>query len=316
MHHSAQGRISGDIAKGIAVITLMFAASVYVPFIGFVCAMLIPLPVLFYRSKLGRQAGLMISGLAIIVMIILLGNISFDLFLLIELMLLGFALSEIFEHDLSIEKTVLYSCCIVLFTGSIAVIFYCNMSDINLYNVVSEYVKQNLELTIALYEDMGLPEESLYVISSTVDTIQYILVRIIPALIVVSTLFVSWACILLSKPLLQAGKLFYPDFGSLNIWKAPEFLVWVVILSGVMLLLPYTYLKILGLNALIVLMSIYFFVGIAIISFLFEKKGFPRMLRFILYSIMAFQQIILILVIGLGFFDTWLNFRKLEIGES
>ena len=316
MRQSAQGRISGDIAKGIAVITLMFAASVYVPFIGFVCAMLIPLPVLFYRSKLGRQAFLIITGLAIIVMIILLGNLSFDLFLLIELMLLGFALSEIFELDLSIEKTVLYASCIVLLTGSIAVIFYCNMSDINLYTVVSEYVQKNLELTIALYEDMGLPEESLYAISNTVDKLQYILVRIIPALIVVSILFVSWTCILLSKPLLQAGKLFYPDFGSLNTWKAPEFLVWVVILSGVMLLLPSTYLKILGLNGLIILMSIYFFVGIAIVSFLFEKKGLPRMLRFILYSIMAFQQIILLLVIGLGFFDTWLNFRKLEIEKK
>ena len=316
MRQSAQGRISGDIAKGIAVITLMFAASVYVPFIGFVCAMLIPLPVLFYRSKIGRQACLIITGLAIIVMIILLGNLSFDLFLLIELMLLGFALSEIFELDLSIEKTVLYACCIVLLTGSIVVIFYCNISDINLYNVVSEYVQKNLELTIALYEDMGLPEESLYAISNTLDKLQYILVRIIPALIVVSTLFISWTCILLSKPLLQAGKLFYPDFGSLNRWKAPEFLVWVVILSGVMLLLPYTYLKILGLNGLIILMSIYFFVGIAIVSFLFEKKGLPRMLRFILYSIMAFQQIILLLVIGLGFFDTWLNFRKLEIEKK
>jgi uncharacterized protein YybS (DUF2232 family) len=316
VHHSAQGRISGDIAKGIAVITLMFAASVYVPFIGFVCAMLIPLPVLFYRSKLGRPAGLIISGLAIIVMIILMGKISFDLFLLTELMLLGFALSEMFELDLSIEKTVLYSCCIVLFTGSIAVIFYCNISDINLYKVVSEYIKQNLELTIAFYEDMGLPEESLYAISSTVDTVQYILLRIIPALIVVSILFVCWVCILLSKPLLQAGKLFYPNFGSLNMWRAPEVLVWVVILSGVMLLLPYASLKILGLNILIVLMSIYFFVGIAIISFFFEKKGLPRILRFIFYSIMAFQQIILILVIGLGFFDIWLNFRKLGIRES
>ncbi len=316
MFRTPQVRIYGDIAKGIAVITLMFAATVYVPFMGFVCAILMPLPVIFYRSKLGRQPGMIISGLAIIVIITLIGSISFDMFLLIELMLLGFVLSEVFELDLSIEKTALYPCCAVWLTGSIALLFYCSIFDVDISNVVSEYVKKNLELTIAVYEEMGLPEESLYAISKAINKLQYIFVRIIPALIVVSTLFISWACILLSKPMLKAGKLFYPNFGSLNIWEAPEFMVWIVIMFGVMLLLPGTLLKLLGLNGIIILMSIYFFAGIAIVSFFFEKKKLPRMLRFVLYSIMAFQQIVLFLLIGLGFFDTWLNVRKLETGKT
>jgi len=305
------GKISRDIAKGLAIITLMFAAGVYVPFIGFLCTILIPLPVLFYRSKLGRQAGLIIPGLAIIVTILLLGNISIDLFLLIELMLLGFVLSEILELNLSIEKTILYSSCIVLFTGFTIVLFYCSMFDINPYAVISEYIIKNLELTIALYEDMGISEESLYIMSNAIDKLQYILVRIVPALIIAVTLFLIWTCILLSKPMLRAGKLFYPDFGSLNIWKAPEYLVWGVIVSGLMLLLPWNAFKILGINCIIILMVIYFFAGIAIVSFFFEKKGFPRILKSILYCMLALQQIILLLVIGLGFFDTWLNFRKL-----
>ncbi len=316
MFRNPQVRIYGDIAKGIAVITLMFAATVYVPFMGLVCAILMPLPVIFYRSKLGRQPGMIISGLAIIIIITLTGSISFDMFLLIELMLLGFVLSEVFELDLSIEKTALYPCCAVWLTGVIALLFYCSIFNVDISTVVSEYVKKNLELTIAVYEEMGLPEESLYAISKAIDMLQYVFVRIIPALIVVSTLFISWVCILLSKPMLKAGKLFYPDFGSLKTWKAPEFMVWIVIIFGIMLLLPGTLLKLLGLNGIIMLMSIYFFAGIAIVSFFFEKKKLPRMLRFVLYAIMAFQQIILFLLIGLGFFDTWLNVRKLDTGET
>lgn len=312
MLQPAQVRISGNIAKAFALITLMLTVSVYVPVIGSVCTMLIPLPVLFYRSKLGRQAGLIISGLAIIVMIILLGGISIDLFLIIGLMLLGFILTEILELNLSIEKTVLYSCGIVLLTSFAAVIFYCNMFDINLYVVVSEYIIKNLKLTIALYEEMGLSEESLYIISNSVEKLQYILVRILPALIIVSTLFTSWICLLLARPLFKTHKLFYPDFGSLNLWKAPECLVWGAIISGTMLLLPNITLKILGINGIIIFMSIYFLDGIAITSFFFEKKKFPRMLRCFLYGIIALQQIVLLLVIGIGFFDTWLNLRKLE----
>jgi len=36
------------------------------------------------------------------------------------------------------------------------------------------------------------------------------------------------------------------------------------------------------------------------------------MIRFFLYSLIALQQMVLLLVIGLGFFDMWLNFRRLD----
>jgi uncharacterized protein YybS (DUF2232 family) len=58
-------------------------------------------------------------------------------------------------------------------------------------------------------------------------------------------------------------------------------------------------------------MSVYFFQGIAIVSFYFNKKKFPRMIRIFLYTLVAVQQLVLLAVIGLGFFDMWFNFRKL-----
>jgi uncharacterized protein YybS (DUF2232 family) len=57
---------------------------------------------------------------------------------------------------------------------------------------------------------------------------------------------------------------------------------------------------------------VYFFQGIAVVSYFFNKKRFPRTLRIFLYSLIAIQQIILLLIIGLGIFDMWLNFRKLN----
>ena len=58
-------------------------------------------------------------------------------------------------------------------------------------------------------------------------------------------------------------------------------------------------------------MSVYFFQGIAIVSFYFNKKQFPRVIRIFLYTLIAIQQLVLLAVIGLGFFDMWFNFRKL-----
>ena len=101
----------------------------------------------------------------------------------------------------------------------------------------------------------------------------------------------------------------YPDFGRLNQWKAPEHLVWAVIASGILLLVGDSGLSIIGINGLIILMMIYFFQGIAIVSFYLEKKQLPRFLRILLYGLIAMQQLLLLLVIAVGFFDTWIDFR-------
>lgn len=313
MPRTGQGDISKDILSGIAITTLIFAVSVYMPIIGFISALFIPLPTLFYRSKLGRKTGAIIPVLTILLMTVFLGGVSIDILFFFELLLLGFILSELFELDLTVEKTMLYASSFVVLTGIVCLLFYSQVSNTGIIALVSEYVAKNLELTLALYENMGVSAENIQMISASLNNIQYVLVRIIPAIVVTSTFFVSWSCLLIAKPMLKSRKLFYPAFGSLNLWKAPESLVWGVIGSGVMLILPYKTLKIIGLNILLVLMTIYFFQGIAIVSFYFEKKQFSRMLRFVLYSLIALQQIVLLVVIGLGIFDMWLNFRKLEI---
>ncbi len=312
---TVQGDIFKDILSGTAITILIFVVSVYMPIIGFFCALFIPLPTLFYRLKLGRKNGAIVPIITIILMVAILGRISIDLLFFIELLLLGFVLSELIELDLSIEKTILFACSSVIVTGIVSLIFYSNLSDKGIYAFVSEYVAKNLELTLELYKNMGVSQDSIQMISNSMQNIQYVLVRMIPALVIASTFFVSWTSLLVSKPLLLNRDLFYPAFGSLNLWKAPESLVWTIIGCGLLLLLPSKAFKIIGLNGILVLMTIYFFQGIAIVSFYFEKKRFPRILRFILYSLIALQQIILLVVIGIGFFDMWLNFRKLEFNN-
>ncbi len=302
--------LSKDIATGITITCLIFAVSMYLPVIGSFIAILIPLPTLFFRSKLGRMPGMIIPVLTILILIVITGSISFNVIFFLELLLLGFVLSELFELNLSVEKTMIYACGAVLISGIIFLFFLSNISSIGLIALISEYVAKNLELTMVLYKNIGMPEENIRLISDSLEKIQYVLVRIIPALAIASSLIVVWTNLLISKPILKIKKLSYPEFGSLNQWKAPEFLVWFAIGCGVLLLIPNHILKLIGLNGILVMMAVYFFQGIAIVSFYFETKNFPRMLRILLYGIIFLQQLILLLLIALGFFDIWLDFRK------
>jgi uncharacterized protein YybS (DUF2232 family) len=276
-----------------------------------VAALFIPLPILFYRLRLGRINGLVIPVISSLVMVVFIGGISLDILFFAGLLLIGFILGELFELNLSIEKTTLYASGSVVVSGLISLIISSMLTGEGVFTIVSNYVATNLELTLVLYQSMGMSQENVQLISQSLDKIQHVLVTIIPALVSTSTLFVAWISILLAKPVLVSRSLYYPDFGPLNLWKAPDYLVWVVIGCALALFLPIPVIKVIGLNGLLILMAVYFFQGIAIVSYYFNKKRFPKILRVFLYTLMALQQLILLAVIGLGFFDLWINFRRL-----
>jgi uncharacterized protein YybS (DUF2232 family) len=300
-----------DIVNGVLITSLIFFVSVFIPIIGFFGALIIPLPILYYRLKLGRKNGVFIPLISGSILYIVIGGISADALFFVELLLIGFLLGELIESNYSIEKTILYATGAVLFSGLLGVIFYGVVSGQGIYAIVSEYVAKNLELTMVLYQSMGISEENVELIDRFLTDIQPLIVQIIPAMVTASTLFVTWTNILIARPVLKRRSLSYPDFGPLNLWKAPEYLVWGVIGCGVALFLPAPTINTIGQNGLLILMTVYFFQGIAIVSFYFEKKRLPRFIRFFLYTLIAVQHLILLAVIGLGFFDMWVNFRRL-----
>ena len=306
-----------DVLTGVMITMAIITVSVYMPLIGFFCSLFLPLPVLFYRSKLGRKTGLIVPGAAMTILLVLAGGISIDVVFFLEMLFLGFLLSELFEMNLSIEKTVMYACGGVLLTGVVGLVLYSNLSATGIYSLVSVYIAQNLEMTVTLYQGMGASEEFVQKFSDSLEQIQYGLIRIIPAMVTASFLLVTWSNLLMARPILKSRGLFIPEFGALKLWKAPDTLIWVLIGCGglLMLPLPSSALKIVGLNGLLVLLMVYFFQGIAIVSFFFEKKQFPRLLRVFFYTLIAIQQIVLLVVIGLGVFDMWINFRKTKSKE-
>jgi uncharacterized protein YybS (DUF2232 family) len=158
--------------------------------------------------------------------------------------------------------------------------------------------------------------ENLEALTASMDLIVAMVLQILPGLVIVGTLFLVWTNLLLARALLTSRQLLYPDFGRLNTWKAPEPLVWVTILCGFLVLAGHEGLKIVGCNGLIVMMMIYFFQGIGIAAFYFEKKQFPKPLRGILYGLIAMQQLLLVMVIAMGFFDMWVDFRRMRKVDS
>ncbi|MBW1742372.1 MAG: YybS family protein [Deltaproteobacteria bacterium] len=311
MTQIAHRPIHKEVVVAIAITTLVAMAALYLRLLGPFVGMLIPLPILFYRAKLGRSSGLLILVAASLIVASIVGRHSLvTAVFLFEVGLVGLVLPELFENNLPVEKTVAITAGVVIATGGLMLLLYSLLSATSPWMVTSNYLTKSAELAMNMYREMGASEEDVSIAAESVEGIVYIALRILPSIIVVATLFLVWTNLLLARFLFQSRQLFYPDFGRLNQWQAPEPLVWAVIASGILLLVGDSGITLIGINSLIILMMIYFFQGIAIVSFYLEKKQFPRLLRIMLYGLIAMQQLLLLLVIAVGFFDTWIDFRR------
>ncbi len=304
--------ISRDILSGIAICMLIFVATLYLPIIGFFLTCVLPLPVLFYRLKLGRTLGAVIPLAVTFLIGLVVPGITPDLFFCSALLLTGYILGEILEQQVSIEKTIGYTVGATLGICFLLLIVYTAFTGQSLLAVVSDYVEKNLEFSLQLYSEMGLSEEKTGLISSRLDMIVYYLTRMLPALLTVMMTVIAWVNTLLIRKILKKEGISFSWLGTLNRWRTVDHLVWAVILCSLLTLLPHKGAVLSAWNGLFLLMLVYFFQGIAVLAFYFDKKGFPVLLRIFFYSLIVIQQVLVLLVIGLGFFDTWLNFRKLE----
>jgi uncharacterized protein YybS (DUF2232 family) len=79
-----------------------------------------------------------------------------------------------------------------------------------------------------------------------------------------------------------------------------------------MFLPGFVLLKAFAANFLLVIAVCYFFQGLAIVAYFFNKNSVPRFVRGIVYIFIVFQQIFTLLVVGLGLFDLWADFRRLK----
>jgi len=311
-----KGRLLREISAGTVLSMLIIFATIYLPVLGFLMAMILPMPVLYFRLKLGRKPGIALTLAVFAMTFAATGGLSIDMLFYGALLLSKKKKKKCLEMRLSIEKSIIYTVASTLGVCSFAFFLYAAANGQVIVSLVSEYVSQNVKLTLSLYESMGMSQDNIQLISDSVEAIKYVLVRMTPALLIIMLTFVVWIDTLFIKKILTRKGIHLKEIEDLNQWKAPERLVWIAIFLGVLMFIPGKNMKIAAFNCIMVLMLVYFFQGIAIVSFIFEKKRLPIALKLFIYSIIAIQQILILVIVGLGFFDTWINFRKIGMNSD
>ncbi|MDX2509679.1 MAG: DUF2232 domain-containing protein [Desulfobacterales bacterium] len=301
-----------DILTGILLCMLIIVIMYSMPLIGVFAWMFLPLPVLFYRLKTGRNGSGIIIVASLVVLIVFTRNFAFNTLYFGSLLMTGFFLGEFIEKHLSIERIMLYSGLAVLGAWGVVLLIYSLSSAQGIEHLISNYVARYHALSSQLFSESAQLYPEMKIDRQMLEKASSLFVIVFPGIFINSYLTMAWLNILLIKKLLLKKGIIIKSIENLNKWKAPDQLVFGVIALSILIFLPVDVIKLIAVNCLIVLMFVYFFQGIAVVSFFFQKKSTPFALRFFFYVLIAIQPIFMFLVIGFGLFDTWINFRKLD----
>jgi len=224
----------------------------------------------------------------------------------------GVIIPEVLRRRYGIEKTVGLSV-----AGLIAVIvailaWYGQLLERGILDIVRGYVVDSIKYSIALYEEIGIPQEQIDALREGAPEVAGWIVAHGAALFLTSTTFFIWLNVLGMRTFFQGRDPSFPDFGDLACWKIPDWVVWLVIAAGVLMIVPEEIAQIVGLNAMIILLFLYLLQGLSIVQFFFRKKNIPRYLRALFYALIVLYQYLLVFISAVGLFDIWVDFRKMN----
>ena len=225
-----------------------------------------------------------------------------------------FAIAIVFSRKRSVEMAGLWGLLAIIFSAISVVIVYARIHhvapwaelkgdvsvliDSIIHNLAGASGEVNGELKSTLLGGMDLEEFK-----------HKLWVELPAAFGVFSLILVSVNLIILLR-INPAGLRFRLGLDSnwLRKWKAPDFLVWPTIIAGFFLLLDRGAVSDVAFNLFKFLMAIYALQGLSILSFFFDVWNIRGVFRALGFAIAVF--LMMPLVLSLGFFDLWFDFRS------
>jgi uncharacterized protein YybS (DUF2232 family) len=293
----------------LASSVFLFISGVSLPPLGIILLPFVPQPVLLFGFKYGIAGGLGVLAIAFLLLLIFAAKelaFLYGVFAVMAGLLLGLLgrLRSV-EHVVGVTAIAMLS-----ITAGLSYYFFGSWEL--MFQDLRAGMTQQLESAMRMQEKMGLPAESVSMLKEQAPQIVEMMLRLLPALLLLSFAFIVLINILYLGRRFPERRGGWFSLQHLREWKSPEPLVWGLIACGFALFVPGArWIGALALNLLLVIGACYFAQGLAVIAYFFNKNNVPRFLRGLTYVLIIFQQIFTLLVVGLGLFDLWGDFRRL-----
>lgn len=280
---------------------------------GMLLFFLVPVPIGYASMRGGMLIGIG-SALLACVTVLFLGGGSAMLVFALQFALPALLMAGLLRQGLAWDRAILYGTLGMVFLGAGIVLVYSVKTDQGILSLVDQYVQGEVSAALSLAEQGELTLEQAAEFRSVVEQMGDFLQGTFVAWGALVTGLMMSLQVLFLKRLAQGHYLIAGR--PLTGWKAPEFLIWPLILAGFGALFASNMLQLVALNLLVLLLPIYFLQGLAVVSFFFCQKGIPVFLRGLGYLLIAILNPLPIIVTGIGVFDMWADFRKPRLKKT
>lgn len=267
----------------------------------------VPLPAAYVHMRVGTPIGiavvLLVAGTLLAV-----GDPSGSVAYLFQFGLASALLPWLLRRGWFWDRAVAATLLTLLAVAGVVLGGYAASRGVAVSALVEGYVQGEVDTALAVYRQAEVPEQQLEDLSRVVGQMADFMVRAWPGLVTVATGAVLVLTVLLLSRL-AAGNYHLPGV-PFRLWKAPEHLVWPLILGGFGLLYADGGLRDIAINLLTVLLPVYFLQGLAVVTYYFQRRGLPPFMRGLGYLLLVVLNPLPLIVTGVGVFDLWADFRK------
>ena len=224
--------------------------------------------------------------------------------------LLPFLLRRRFSWDRAVIATAAFV--IAISVGSLAA--YTAWEGKQLGPVIDSYIQQEVDTATHLTQQAKLPADQMDEVKSMIGQMGAFLKIAYPSLgfLVIAGILLLQVVMLAA---LSRGRYVW-DQRPFQFWKAPELLIWALIIGGFAFFLGTGITRTLGVNLLIALLPIYFLQGLAVVSHFFWRRRVPPAFRTFGYLLLTLLNPFPLIVTGIGIFDLWADFRKPKVKKT
>ncbi|MBW1974628.1 MAG: DUF2232 domain-containing protein [Deltaproteobacteria bacterium] len=295
----------------IVLSSALFGSAVWFPLVGVFLSLLTPIPSSLSVYQWGVPRGYAVPlgsfTLSILIFAIVGGFHALPYFAMFLIM--GIVLGHCVRSFFSREFAVCLASGLTFVLGAVLFWYHHHSPEGSIFDRLEERTLQYLIEVLKEAGVTGVDRPYLYEqIKNTVHTV----VRLLPGASLGSLLFAGAVNSVGIHRYSRRKSLPFPDWKDGILWRSPDWLVWPVILSGFAALFVPT-VRVIVLNILIVLGVIYFLQGLSVTGFLAAKLALPPWLKVLGIILIITQQYLSLVVVFVGFFDVWFDFRKINM---
>ncbi len=295
----------------------LFGAFAALGFAAVAVNLFTPLPAAFVGMRVGSAA----AGVTVILtalMVLLTADPASALMYLVQFGIPGVVLPWLLNRRIAWDKATVIVLWAMVAASLCGLLLVSTVSGQSPLATVNDLIGKEIAQTTTIMQDMfaetDLPAGQKREVGLAIENMASFLQKAYPGIVItISGLMVLGLVFLLS--LLARGRYIVPG-KAFPEWKAPEFLVWVLIAAGFLVAFVEGMAGTFALNLLVILLPVYFLQGLAVIDCFFRRRAFSPIIRTVGYLLVTLVNPLPMVVTGIGVFDLWADFRKPKEPES